>query len=872
MSVFLIAALAIAVQAPVQAPGYDAAAPVASATRTRSAPRIDGRLDEAAWRAAGPITSFTQREPDAGAPATQPTDVRILYDASAIYVGARMVDSTAPAGSRLGRRDSDLAGSDWFFVTLDSYHDHLTAFRFGVNPDGVRRDEKVGGDDEDASWDPVWEASATRDATGWSAELRIPLSQLRFRDEDEQTWGIQLVREIARNNEESWFAFVPKRERSGVARYGHLTGLRGLVPSGRLELLPYVVTRARFHTPARNENVPFANPYRDGSEQTATLGMDLKYRLASNMTLDATVNPDFGQVEVDPAVVNLTAFETRFEERRPFFIEGSEIFSFGETELFYSRRIGAPPPGRPPSGSVYDDMPDNATILGAAKLSGKARGWSLAVLDAVTDRERASYVDAAGLRGSARVAPLSNYFVGRARRELREGQSVVGGMVTAVHRDLKDATLASRLRSRAFAGGADFRHDWSDRKWSLSGFVAGSHIDGSPAAITAAQRSSARYYQRPDASHVSVDPTATSLAGMAGRLSLEREAGEHWRGDASLSTISPGFETNDLGFQSRADEHAATATLEYVHEEPGRVLREWNLEGGPRATWNYDGNRIGTRLNFEGYAQLLNYWSGDFEVNRELSALDDRLTRGGPLVRVPARTNASVSIESDDRKPWTVEVDAGAEWGEAGSSTSVSVELGLKPAPNWSVSLAPEWTRERSNDQFVASVADDVAESTFGRRYVFANLDQRELSLATHVNVTFSPTLSLEAFARPFLGSGTFGGLKELARPRAYAFTRYDRAGTVARDGSEIVIDPDGAGPAEEFAVDDETFTTRSLRGSAVLRWEWRPGSTLFLVWQQQRELEDARGDLRFGRDLRELGRARPDNVFVVKATWWINP
>ena len=875
MILALLASLALTTSlSPQQVAPHDSAAPVVGAVRAVGVVRIDGRLDEASWRAAKPASSFTQHEPDAGAPATERTEVRIIYDASAIYVGARLFDSTGRVSSRLGRRDNSLSGSDWFYITLDSYHDHLTAYRFGVNPSGGRRDEKVitGGDDDDESWDPVWEASATQDAGGWTAEMRIPLSQLRFRDQDEQTWGIQLVREIARRNEESWFAFVPKRERAVVGRYGHLTGMSGLTPRGRLELLPYVVTRARFDTPVRSEDVAFANPFRDGSEQSTSLGLDLKYRLASNVTLDATVNPDFGQVEVDPAVVNLTAFETRFEERRPFFIEGSEIFGFSGTELFYSRRIGAPPPGRTPPTSVYDDTPENATILSAAKLSGKARGWSLAVLDAVTGREHASYVTENGDRGRANVAPRANYFVGRARRELNEGTSVIGGMLTAVHRDLGDSALAARVRSRAFSGGADFTHDWDERKWSLSGFAAGSYISGSNTVVTAAQRSSARYFQRPDAEHLTLDSSATALAGFAGRLQLNRAAGEHWRGDATVSTLSPGFETNDIGFQSRADQHSATATLEYVHEDPGRILREWNFEGGPRGTWNYDGNRITTRLNFEASGQLLNYWSGRFEVNRELAALDDRLTRGGPLVRVPGRTLAFASVESDSRKAWTLEVDVDAIRGRAAKSTTVDVEIGFKPAPNWSLSLEPEWTREHASNQYVASVADALASATFGRRYVFADLDRTEFALAAHMNVTFTPSLSLEAFARPFIGSGTFGGLKELVRPRAFAFARYADVGAITRDGSTIAIDPDGAGPAEDFVVDDETFTTRSLRGNAVLRWEWRPGSTLFLVWQQQREFEDASGDFRLGRDLRRLGRASPDNVFVVKATWWLNP
>src|SRR5688572_16334694 len=498
----LTAALATPVLAQ-EVADHTTASPAVTAGRARREGRDDGRLDEAAWTAAAPVTTFTQRDPNAGEPATERTEVRLVYDDDAVYVGARLHDSSGRVRTRLGRRDNDLDGSDWFIVTFDSYHDHLTGFSFGVNPSGVRRDGKVSGgdDDDDSSWDPIWEAAATHDAGGWTAEMRIPLSQLRFRETDEQTWGVQLVREVARNNEESWFAFTPKRERAGVARYGHLAGITGLVPRGRLELLPYLVTRARFNTPTQHDDVAFGNPYRDGSEQTAELGLDLKYRVASNITLDATVNPDFGQVEVDPAVVNLTAFETRFEERRPFFIEGAEIFSFSGSELFYSRRIGAPPPGRVPSASVYDDMPENSTILAAAKLSGKAAGWSLAVLDGVTGRERASYVNADGLSGKADVAPLSNYFVGRARREMRAGQTVVGGMATAVHRNLDDDALAARVRSRAFAGGIDFAHEWADRKWSVSGHVAGSHIAGSSAVIDAAQRSSARYYQRPDATH-----------------------------------------------------------------------------------------------------------------------------------------------------------------------------------------------------------------------------------------------------------------------------------------------------------------------------------------------------------------------------------
>ena len=399
---------------------------------------------------------------------------------------------------------------------------------------------------------------------------------MRFRAENEQTWGIQLIREISRNNEESWFAFTAKRERSGVPRYAHLAGLSALQPSSPFELLPYGLTRATYNTVPRESDVPFANPFRDGSDFTTSIGLDLKYRLASNLTLDATFNPDFGQIEADPATINLSAFETRFDERRPFFIEGSDIFDFGEgAEIFYSRRIGAPPPGRMPAEAVYDDMPENSTILGAAKLTGKVAGWSLGIAEAVTGRERADYITEDESRGSAVVAPLSNYFATRARREMRDGESVVGGIFTAVHRDLSVAALANRVRGSAYTGGVDFTHAWADRSWSVNGFLVGSHIAGRAGVITAAQHSSARYFHRPDAVHLNVDSAARTMTGFSGGIELSKESGLHWRGRAGYETTSPGFEINDFGFQSRADQHSAEVSVEYVEERPGRLFREW---------------------------------------------------------------------------------------------------------------------------------------------------------------------------------------------------------------------------------------------------------------------------------------------------------
>ena len=857
--------------------GDHAARPVVRALRLEQAVQVDGRLNEAVWRTPPVATEFTQRNPAEGEPATERTDVWIAYDVNAIYIAARMHDRR-PVSARLGRRDSSLPGSDWFSVTFDSYHDHLSAYQFSVNPAGVRRDIRVSAtNDEDETWDPVWEAAAHSDSAGWQVEISVPLSQLRFRAEDEQTWGIQLVREISRNAEESWFAFTAKRERAGVARYAHLLGLNGLRPSSPLELLPYGLTRATYRNVPRSADVTFLNPFTDGSDYTTSAGLDLKYRVASNLTLDATINPDFGQVEADPAVINLSAFETRFDERRPFFIEGSDVFSFGDgfgdTQLFYSRRIGGPPPGRLPSITVYDDMPDHSTILGAAKLTGKIGGWSLGVLEAVTARERANYITEDETRASSIVATPTNYFVSRARRELRGGSSVIGGIATALHRSLEDDAIAQRVRSNAYAGGIDFRHEWADRSWSLTGFLTGSHILGRAGVITAAQQSSARYFQRPDADHLTLDARARSLSGLAGDIELSKEAGEHWRGEASFSTTSPGYETNDLGFQSRADQHNARVSVQYVNEEPGRFLREWNIDVSSSAEWNYGGNRLGSRIELESSAELLNYWTGDLEMSRDFGGLDDRLTRGGPLTRAPALNNLSVSIESDSRKAWTIDAGIDREWGGIGRSTSVDIELGFKPAPNWNVSITPEWGRDRVRAQFVDAIADPLATATYQRRYVFADLVETEFSVAINANVTFTPDLTLSVFARPFIGSGKFGRPKELIAPRTFRFAHYDEIGTVEDLGDELEIDPDGAGPAQSFEIDQENFVVRSLRGNAVLRWEWRPGSTLFLVWQQQREREiDQLSTLRFGRDLRALARIRPENVFMIKLSYWLNP
>jgi len=858
--------------------------PTTEAVRLQGELRIDGILDDAAWGDAVVVTRFTQNDPEEGRPVSQATEVRILFDRRSLYVGARLSDG-APVSTRLARRDVYLPDSDWFGVALDSYHDHLTAYRFMVNPSGVRGDEILSGgeaDHGDDSWDPVWEVETSVDDGGWTVEMRIPFSQLRFDADSSEPWGLQLERSIGRRQEEAVYAFTPKSERGGIARYGHLTGLSDLEQGGGLELLPYVVGRAEYIPVETPPDATFPDPYRDGSDYFATGGLDLKYRLATNLTLDATFNPDFGQVELDPAVVNLTAYETRFEEKRPFFVEGADIFQFGDgggwegaTRLLYSRRIGGAP--RRPGGvdALYEDVPEASTILGAAKVTGRtADGWTVGFMEAVTDEEVGRFMDAAGVEGSQVVAPLTNYFVGRVRRNLAEGRTALGGMVTGVNRRLGGLPLAATTRASAYSAGVDFRHEWGDRTWAVSGNLAGSRIAGAPEAIETAQRSSARYYQRPDANHLALHPTATSMAGYTFSAQLEKQAGLHWRGSVDVGGTSPGFEVNDLGYQRDADRVEAGGNLEYVENRPGDVFREWSVDTRMDGSWNQGGDYLGSWVSSELRGELLSYWSGEVGIDHSFPGLDDRLTRGGPLTRAIATNEVSFRLDSDSRKAWTVEADVSYGWDEAGGDAwEIELGIGVRDASSWNLTLGPQLTRERVVAQYVGSVADTTASWTFGRRYIFAELEQTTLAMEGRLNWTFRPGLTLEAYVQPFVAGAAFDGVKELRAPRTFDFLRYgEDAGTVVRDGSELVVDPDGPGPAPSFSIEDEDFNERSLRGSAVLRWEWRPGSTLFLVWQHRRSDVARVDDLALGRDLRALFRTPADNVLVVKASYWFNP
>jgi hypothetical protein len=858
---------------------------------------IDGKLNDGAWAAAEPITDLHQQQPDEGKAPTQRTEVRVLFDANALYVGARMYDSAGPNGVRrlLVRRDQllDDNSSDKIAFVLDPYHDRQTRVWFELNPLGVKGDHING----DASFDPVWQGATSIDSLGWTAEFRIPLSQLRFSRDSVQTWGFQIWRTIARRNEQDMWAFWKLTDFGGPAYFGTITGLALPEQPRQLELLPYAVTKSTFALP------PDGDPFKGSRQMDARVGGDLKYNITSSLTLDATVNPDFGQVEVDPAVVNLSAFETTFQEKRPFFVANSSSFSFGglncffcsnvsSLNVFYSRRIGRSPQlaGEVEDNSAYADVPDASTILGAAKITGRtAGGLQVAMLEALTNHVNARYV-ADATPGSPvlerEVEPRTNYFVGRLRQDLRKGDTRVGMITTLTNRFMNDTAEVARLRGRAALLGTDVLHYWHNRGYSFWGQLAVSDVAGDTAALRRTQLTSAHYFQRPDRKttndglfDVSYDPKRTSLRGYGFYGRLAKESGD-WLWETSQNWRSPGFEVNDIAALGRTDYKWMQASVLRQWTKPTSWYRDAAAIVGGQQQFNYDGDRTDQQGEIWGRMTFLNYMSASAFVIHHPPTFDQYRTRGGVLVKSSGYNFYSTFVSGDQRQrvSWDFGADRAKDITDDGWNADAYADLIIKPAVNLKISFGPSFSRQIEPKQFVTNIDDATNIQFGGLRNVFARLDQRTLSMNTRVNATFTPNLTLELFAQPFLASGRYSELKEYRAPRSGEVFIYGKdVGTLVeqRDATghlvASTVDPDGvAGPAAAFDVDNPDFNVRSLRGTAVLRWEYRPGSTVYFVWTQERSGSDSFGDFDFNRDRSALFRDRPVNVFQIKASYWL--
>lgn len=829
--------------------------------------RLDGFLDDAVWEEAEFVTSFWQREPDEGQPATRRTEVAFAFDDEALWIAGRMyTDDPDGIQAYRTRRDQN-TGSERLLVSLDPYLNQRTAVSFGVNAAGSRTDWYHPEDNvtnRDYTWDPVWSARVQRDSLGWTAEMRMPFSQLRFNG-DEPAWGVNINRYMPDIQENLLWELVVRSEPGWASRLGDLTGLEGVRGSRGIEFLPYVAGDLR--TPTGG---PMAGVV---TRSDSRVGADFKVGLGSSLTLDAAVNPDFGQVEADPAVVNLTAFEEVFEERRPFFTEGRQLMEGLGPRYFYSRRIGAPPPGRAVADSVV--APDQTTILGAGKMTGRLPGGtSVGALFAVTGREdaqafdftrRATRIDTT--ESVVPIAPLSAYGVARLEQEFGEERSTVGFTGTALSREGRPE-LAALLPWRVYAGGTDWNLRFGGGEYELTGHAGFSHLSGNPESILRVQRSSARFFQRPDRETARLDPSRSALSGYTAALGMEKVGGRRWLWRVRGEAISPGFEINDVGQMFNADRLTAEADVAIRETLPTAFARSWRVGLTSASAWNFDGVRTETTLGADATATWHNYLRTTLNGEYQPRALSDHLTRGGPLMETLARWHAGLTLATD--RSFRTGFRLMGSYGQdeiGGWMYDVSGSLTLRPATALQLEVEPSYRREAESRQYLTTLAGG-RRATFDRRYIFSAIDRSTLALRLRGAYAFGPDLTLEAYFEPFAASGRRHGPGELLEPGQRDLLLYGEMGSRIERRSDGSWDVTQGG--RSFTLPDGDFNILSMRSNVVLRWEWQPGSTLFLVWQQDRSDMRSSGELVDPGRLVDSLRARGQHVFLLKVAYWL--
>ena len=861
------------------------------ATQIITAPVINGILDDDVWSQGQWIDDFTQFEPYNGQKTSQRTEFNILFDDDNIYVGIKSFD-TSPDSivKRLTRRDDvdgDMAG-----VAFDSFHDLRTSFLFGVSAGGVKFDQMLtnDGENEDASWDPNWWVKTSINEEGWIAEMKIPFSQLRFEKNSNEVWGLEVFRTLYRKQEMGFWQHIPKDSPGLVHMFGELSGIEKVKSRKIFDITPYAVAQAE--TFQAEEGNPFLDT---GRKFRLNGGVDAKIGITNNMTMDLTINPDFGQVEADPSVVNLSAFETFFEEKRPFFIEGNNILSFGigigdggigNDNMFYSRRIGRNPQGGTYNYYGYNDtiagyanVPINTSIIGAVKLTGKTKnGLSVGLLDAVT-AEAMAEIDTGGYRSLQTVEPLTNYLAARIQKDFKEGNTIVGGMITLVNRDMNNITmvgnetrnLVNRLPGSALVGGIDFTQYFRDKTYMFNINTTFSQITGTELAMVRAQRSSARYFQRPG-SNISLDSTRTSLTGNGGRIQFQKAGSGHWRYLAALLWKTPGLEINDMGYQRAADEIFGVVWVGYRLWEPKSFYRSVNLNYNQYSQWDFTGTHLFDGGNINGYIQLKNYWGVNFGNELSLNVKSNKLLRGGPVMRLPGQSNQWFGLFSDDRMKlvYGFNVQHANTFKKGAHSTSFSPRLTYKPINTLSVSIRSSYYTSFDELQYVSQTSFNDQE-----RYVFASIDQKTLSMSLRINFNISPDLTLQYWGQPFIATGKYYDYKYITNPMAQEYT--DRFSVLDPDDQISLVDnsyytvDEDRDNSTDYYIGKPDFNVREFLSNMVVRWEFSPGSTVYLVWSQSRNYYTGIGEMDFMNDIGDLFNRDnniPRNVFLIKFSY----
>lgn len=850
--------------------GVAQADPRAKAVRRSGHIAIDGHLDEPAWKDAPQQTDFTQRFPKDGGKSDAVTRFAVLYDNEAVYVGVWADDPHPELVRRLlTRRDVD-APADAVIVAFDSYHDRRTGYAFQLNAAGVQRDILLYDDgNQDDSWDAVWTGDAALTDTGWTAEFRIPLSQLRYPTADKQVWGMQVERIVARTQEQSTWSPWPRSSPSIVGKFGELSGIDGLPANRRLELLPYASAGLDLYPVDMGDTV---NKHVNWKKN---LGLDLKYGLGPAFTLSATINPDFGQVEADPSIVNLSPNEPFFAEKRPFFLEGTDLFRLpignnGDSSVegaFYSRRIGAVP-DTDNLDYNYLVQPEPTTIYGAMKLTGKTNGWSVGVFDAVTGGESGTLLDENNQVQQTDLAVLTNYAVARVKRDFRDGQTSIGLSGTAVDRDLDGSVLAETLHDQAYTGGLQISHRFLDNAWLLDIKTLHSWVHGTEDAIANTQLLNRHLFQRPDATDMHFDPTRTSLSGNALTWNFGPSGDtKHWRVNFGGDLRTPGLELNDMGYQTGSDRTIPYLWTQYREDAPGEQILNWQVNGDVFTIDDF--HRVDAYgLEYNGSITFENYWSFNLGGNLEKTLWDPIALRGGPSLRGGTSASFYASMLTDIRKPvwFTLNLNGNRNWTTDMAQLEVDVGATIQARSNIDLYLGPSWITRQDPMQYVDQEPDQSGQL----HYILANIRQTTTLLTMRMNWTFSPHLTLQAYAQPFISSGRYSDYKDVDNPTAENFA--DRFHVLQGHEYAIangVVSANYNGAAYQFSQPD--FDFRQLRSTVVLRWEYRPGSTVFAIWSHGRTSEtDFDGRYRFGHDVRALADAPAENVVAIKVNWWL--
>ncbi len=831
-----------------------------------AAPTLDGIFDEACWQTVEWSSDFIQREPYEGKKPSQETAFKILYDEKNIYVAFRCFDTNPDKiEKRLSRRDG--FEGDWVEINIDSYFDKRTAFSFSITAAGVKGDELISNDGSnwDASWDPIWYFDVSSDDKGWTGEARIPLSQLRFGKKENHVWGIQVNRLDFRTQETSNWQFVARNNSSWVGNFGELHGIKGIEPQKQVEIMPYVVASAESFEKIEG------NPFATGKGQSLSVGLDGKIGVTSDLTLDFTINPDFGQVEADPSVVNLDGFQVFFQERRPFFIEGRNIFNyrvtsseaggpFNSDQLFYSRRIGGSPHGYPDlTDQEYADRPDNTTILGAAKFTGKTKnGLSIGIMESITAKEYAE-IDLEGERREEVIEPLTNYFVGRLQKDNNNGNTVFGGMFTATNRKL-DGTGLDFLHETAYTGGLDFLQRWKDKTWYASGNLVLSQVSGSTEAITNTQMSFERLYHRVGADHLEVDTSLTALFGHGGTVKIGKGGGgKRFNFDTGVAWRSPGLELNDIGFLRSTDYVTHFMWAGYRIDKAFSIFNQMRFNYNHWAGWDYGGLHTYHAWNVNAHARFKNNYGIGSGVNIQPFDISTKALRGGPALRNSQNINNWMYAFSDQGKKIFFEYNMFHSWAfdHSAHSKNYGISVNYQPTKTLRVSISPDYNIRRNDVQFVENI--DYGNEV---KYVNATIKQKTVSMSFRLNYTIKPNLTLQYYGQPFISRGRYTDFKYIANPLEVKaenrYIQYDEKQIVFNEDEDFYEVDENQDDNVDYHIYNPDFNFIQFRSNFVARWEYIPGSELFLVWSQ--------GTTSFGNPRDRILPSLSDNLFSEKA------